>query len=162
MPTLIALVLLAHYWHAPAQAVSPQDFTGRWRLAEQTTSAFRHRSAIGNHEEPVVIEQRGSRLIVAVQSSDPAAVFEYDLSGAELVRVGPAGERLSTVSRWEHSTLVTKGRRAFTTPEGPRVFDFEESRRLSPNRQQMVVNTRIKMSWQDLRRTSTYERTPGK
>jgi hypothetical protein len=116
---------------ATAQEAGRPDFSGTWQLASQHTSAFRHRSGIGNHEEPVVIEQRDGRLIVAVQSSDPSTNYEYDLTGGEVVRSAPGGgEQLSTVTRWQGQTLVTRGRRFFTTPDGPRVCEVEEWRRL--------------------------------
>lgn len=141
-----------------AQEGSRPDFSGTWRLVSQQTSAFRHRSSIGNHEEPVVITQHNARLVIAVQSADPSATYEYDLSGAEVVRPAPGGgASIATQSRWKGQTLVTRGRRLFTTPDGPRVFEFEESRRLIAATE-MLVETRIEMAWRDLRRTSVYRR----
>jgi len=156
--TYSLILLLLSIGTRGAHPAAVPDFSGRWRLVEQTTAAFQGRSAIGNHEEPVVITVEGSRLTVTVQTRDRAPVYEYDLSGAELVQSGPSGEALAAVSRWDGLSLVTKGRRVFMTSEGPTVFSFQETRRLSKDGQRMTVETRISMSGRDLHRTSVYLR----
>jgi len=134
------------------------DFTGHWKLVTQETEAFHGRGAIGNHDEPVVITQTATRLSVAVQSPDPAGRFEYDLTGARLTSEARQGGSLWTVSHWEGTSLLSEGRRLFTTPKGSQPYDFAETRRLSADGTRMMVQTRIKMFPRDLVRTSEYKR----
>lgn len=141
----------------PPTVASP-DFSGHWKLVAQETEAFHGRAAIGNHEEPIVIAQTTTRLSVAVQSDNPAGRFEYDLTGARVTDSALGGEGLWTVSHWDGTTMVSEGRRLFTTPKGPQPYDFTEMRRLSAEGKRMIVQTRIKMFPKDLVRSSEYVR----
>jgi hypothetical protein len=134
------------------------NFGGTWKIATQETEAPRQRSAIGNHEEPVRITQTAARLSVEVQSDDPAGKFAYDLTGAVAKSVDLDAGELWTSSRWDGATLATQGRRLFTTPEGPRPFEFSEKRKFSADGERMSVETRIKMQPSDLVRTTEYAR----
>jgi hypothetical protein len=139
-------------------AAAAPDFSGRWRLVGQETSAFRGQSAVGNYEGLITVRQSADRLSVATDEAIPGGQFEYALTGMPLTSQVPNGESTVTVSRWEGSTLVTKGRRVFAGPDGPRVYGFVENRRLSDGRRRMTVETVIDMFPRDLKRTSTYER----
>jgi len=150
--------MLASTLAASSQPTDPPDFAGIWRLVSQETSAFHGRGAIGNHEEPVRIEQTATRLTIAVQSDDPAGRFEYDLSGSTLESTGPNGEELTATSQWKGTDLVTTGRRLFTSSAGAEAYDFKETRHLAAGGKKMTVELRIKMLPRDLVRTSVYQR----
>ena len=141
---------------APPQASTP-SFAGSWRLVGQETSAFHGRASIGNAEAPVVIEQTATRLSVTSRSTDAAASFVYAIAPGDADEASPKGE-LWAVSRWEGATLVTRGRRLFSTPSGPEAFAFTERRRLSADGARMTVETRIEMFPRDLVRSSVYAR----
>lgn len=134
------------------------DFSGRWRLVGQETSAYSGQSAVGNYEGLISVRQSADRLSVATDEPIPGGRFEYALTGTPFTSQGPNGESTVTVSRWEGPTLVTKGRRVFTSPDGPRVYAFVEHRRLSDDGRRMTVETVIDMFPRDLKRISTYER----
>lgn len=148
---LVAVFLLG------SQAAAPVDFSGRWALAEQETSAFRGRGHVGNHEEPLTVVQTPYRLTVKLESTPPPLPIEYDLTGAALIVTGTAGESAESRSHWEQGTLVTRGWRVFTTRDGPRVFAFSERRQLA-GPQRMIVELTISMFPRNLRRRSVYER----
>lgn len=133
-----------------------QDFTGRWSLVEQETSAWRGRSATGAHEEAVVVTQTPERLTVRYDPGDGTWDFEYALAPtAGSSRVG----EVWAVATWEGAVLFTRGRRRFRTPKGGESYDFEERRSLSADGARMTVVTRIEMFPKDLIRTAVYERT---
>jgi hypothetical protein len=145
----------------PAQVTSGiPDFSGTWRLAAQSTEAWRGRGAIGNHEEPVRIVQTPTQLAIEVQSSDPAGFFRYELTGNRHQRARPASGELWSASVWDGKRLVTTGRRLFTTSEGPKPFEFAETRQLLDGGRRMQVELRIKMWPADLVRSSGYVRDP--
>jgi hypothetical protein len=114
--------------------------------------------AIGQHEEPVRIVQTVTRLTVEVQSPNPAGRFQYELTGERHERTAPETGKLWSSSRWDGAKLVTNGRRLFTTPKGPKPFEFEEERELLDGARRMRVKTRIKMWPSDLVRSSEYVR----
>jgi hypothetical protein len=143
----------------PVAAAHP-DFTGTWKLATQETSAFRGQGTIGNFEEPVRIVQTASDLAIEYESSDPTGRFHYDLTADPEKRADSNGEETWSSSRWDGTTLVTHGRRLFTTPKGPKAFDFSEERKLKDGGSIMHVKTRIEMWPSDLVRTSEYRRAP--
>jgi hypothetical protein len=145
---------------APAAPAAVQDFSGLWLIDTQETEAWRGRGAIGNHEEPVRIEQTASALAIEVQSADPAGRFSYDLTGARRQQVDPAAGELWSESSWDGATLVTRGRRLFTTPKGPQAFEFREERSLLADGARMRVTTRIEMRPSDLVRVTEYRRAP--
>ena len=136
------------------------DFSGRWKLFEQETTAPGGKGLLGNHEEPVSIVQSADRLALKVESADTAGRFEYDVTGRTLQTTGPAGEKVKVTSTWEGRTLVTKGRRLFTSPAGAALHSFEERRFLSPDGQRMTVETRIDLFLEDVHRKSVYVRLP--
>lgn len=145
---------------APASSIagSRPDFSGTWKLVAQETKAWRGRGSIGNHEEPVSITQIEASISIKVQSPDPNGLFVYDLNSAGPKRPDPMTEKPWSTSHWEHGTLVTTGRRAFTTPQGSQLFAFTEKRKLSPDGVRMIVEMRIEMQPTDLVRNSQYER----
>lgn len=154
---VVFLLMLAATAPSVAQ---PADFSGTWHLVEQETRAPRRRGYIGNFNEPVVIVQTATAITIAVQSDDPTARFQYELSGTPSHgRLGAEGPNAVSASRWDGAKLVTRGQRRFTTTDGPDVFEFEETRRLSSDGRRMIVDTRIKMFLGDLVRHSVYERT---
>lgn len=136
------------------------DFSGRWKLSEQETSAPGGKGSLGNHEEPVTIVQSTDRLALKVESADSAGRFEYDVTGRTLQTAGPGGEKIMVTSIWEGRTLVTKGRRLFTSPGGAALHSFEERRSLSADGQRMTVETRIDLFLEDVHRKSVYLRLP--
>ena len=136
------------------------DFSGRWKLSTQETTAPGGKRLLGNHEEPVTIVQSDDRLAVNVESADTAGRYEYDVKGRTLQVAGPGGEKIRMTSRWEGRTLVTKGRRLFTSPGGAALHSFEERRSLSADGQRMTVETRIHLLLEDVHRTSVYVRHP--
>ncbi len=149
---------------APPSAANPAatgtlpDFSGTWRLAAQETEAWRGQGSIGNHEEPVRIEQTATQLSFAVQSADPTGRFHYDL----IPKAGTGGPKQDaeqwSSATWDGQKLVTRGHRLFNTPKGPKAYDFEEERRLLPGGERMQVKTRIEMWPSDLVRSTEYER----
>jgi hypothetical protein len=141
----------------PVAAAHP-DFTGTWQLATQEIESFRGQGTIGNFEEPVRIVQTASALAIYYESSDPTGRFRYDLTAAPGKRAEGDGAETWSTSRWDGSTLLTQGRRLFTTPKGPKAFDFSEERKLKDGGSIMHVKTRIEMWPSDLVRTSEYRR----
>jgi hypothetical protein len=131
------------------------DFSGRWKLIEQETSAWRGRSGIGGHEEDLVIIQSAASLSVHYEPGDGRWDFAYRLmdSGPK-----PSGDVEWTSSRWEGRSLVTAGRRSFRAGDGSEAYDFEETRTVSADGGRMTVVTRIEMFPKDLVRTTVYER----
>jgi hypothetical protein len=144
---------------APATGGIP-DFSGSWRLAAQETEAWRGTGAIGRHEEPIRIVQTVTQLTVEVQSPDPAGRFQFDLTGNRHERTDPEAGGLWSSSRWDGAKLVTIGRRLFTTPKGPKPYEFVEERELLDGGRRMRAKTRIKMWPSDLVRSSEYVRDP--
>src|SRR5688572_9222504 len=143
-----------------ATTTAQADFSGRWKLSEQETTAPGGKGRLGNHEEPVTIVQSADRLALRVESADAAGRFEYDVTGRTLQAAGPSGEKVRMTSTWEGRTLVTKGRRLFTSQGGAAMHSFEERRSLSADGQRMTVETRIDLFLEDVHRKSVYERLP--
>ncbi|GMV07281.1 MAG: hypothetical protein AMXMBFR53_35560 [Gemmatimonadota bacterium] len=140
---------------SPGLAPQPAtDFSGRWKLVEQETSAWMGRSSTGAHEEDLAITQSENRLAVAFADTDGAWDFAYSIAPP------PAGDRGDAWSagHWENGALVTVGRRTFRSSKGPVTCDFEERRSLSSDGARMTVVLRLKMFPKDLVRTSAYER----
>jgi hypothetical protein len=108
-----------------AVTTAQADFSGRWKLSEQETTAPGGKGQLGNHEEPVTIVQSADRLALKVESADTAGRFEYDVTGRTLQAAGPAGEKVKVTSTWEGRTLVTKGRRLFTSQGGAALHSFD-------------------------------------
>jgi hypothetical protein len=139
-----------------ASAQTPAaDLSGRWKLAEQETSAWRGRSSTGAHNEDQIITQSREELAVHYEPGDGTWDFAYALV--------PAGSRVGTDDRWtsahwEGRTLKITGKRDFKTSEGRKSCEFEETRTLSDDGTRMTVVTRIKMFPKDLVRTSVFER----
>lgn len=136
------------------------DFSGTWKLVDQETKAWRGRGTIGNYEEPVRITQSDTRLLIEVQTSDPNGIVEYVMAAPAGPRPEPTENQSWSVSEWDGSTLITTGRRAFTTKQGSQMFPFKETRKFSPDGRRMLVEIRIVMQPSDLVRKSQFERIP--
>jgi hypothetical protein len=153
--TLLAAVL---GWPASLPPQVTPDLAGHWRLVEQETSAPRGRSSVGAHEEDLVIRQSDDQLSIHYEPGDGTWDVRYALDQRE---GAPRNTGTWTMSRWDGSALVTRGRRRFKTHDGAEVFDFEERRTLSPDGSRLTLVTRIDMFPKDLVRTSAYARVPA-